>query len=60
VVDERFVAEAHRLGVAVHVWTINDADTMERLCDLDVDGIISDLPSTLLPILERRGLAYRP
>ncbi len=55
VVDERFVAAAHRAGKAVHVWTVNDADSMERLLDLGVDGIISDVPTTLCGVLARAG-----
>ena len=31
VVDERFVAAAHAAGKAVHVWTVNDTESMERL-----------------------------
>jgi len=58
VVDERFVAAAHRSGKAVHVWTVNDAESMERLLDLDVDGIISDLPTTLCGVLAARGAAW--
>src|SRR5262249_5250140 len=38
------VAAAHRCGLEVHVWTINQRDEMERLLALGVDGIISDLP----------------
>lgn len=60
VVDEVLVRAAHERGIAVHVWTINDADTMERLVDLGVDGLISDLPTTLHGVLERRGVAYAP
>ena len=46
-VDEAFVAAAHTAGIAVHVWTVNEADAMARLVDLGVDGIISDRPSLL-------------
>ena len=58
VVDERFVAAAHAAGKAVHVWTINDAGSMERLLDLGVDGVISDLPTTLCGVLAARGVAW--
>jgi glycerophosphoryl diester phosphodiesterase len=55
-VDRRFVAAAHRRGVAVHVWTINDRATMERLLDLGVDGILSDRPSLLKEVFVARNL----
>ena len=58
VVDERFVAAAHESGKAVHVWTVNDTESMERLVDLGVDGIISDLPTTLCGVLSSRRVAW--
>ncbi len=58
VVDERFVAAAHRANKAVHVWTVNDTEAMERLVDLGVDGIISDLPTSLCGVLDARGVAW--
>lgn len=58
VVDEQFVARAHDHGLAVHVWTIDEPDEMERLIDLGVDGIMTDRPSVLEAILQRRGVAY--
>jgi glycerophosphoryl diester phosphodiesterase len=58
VVDEPFVAAAHAAGKVVHVWTVNDTESMERLLDLGVDGIISDVPTTLCGILARRGVAW--
>jgi glycerophosphoryl diester phosphodiesterase len=57
VVDEAFVEAAHGSGKAVHVWTINDAGTMERLVELGVDGIISDLPTTLSGVLQAKDAA---
>jgi glycerophosphoryl diester phosphodiesterase len=58
IVDERFVAAAHRAGKAVHVWTINEAEAMERLLGLGVDGIISDVPTTLCGVLGSAGVAW--
>ncbi len=58
VVDEEFVRAAHGAGIAVHVWTINDTESMDRLVDLGVDGIISDLPTTLVGELNGRGVAW--
>jgi glycerophosphoryl diester phosphodiesterase len=59
VVDEAFVAAAHAAGLAVHVWTIDERVEMERLLDLGVDGIISDVPSMLVGLLDERGVAWR-
>jgi hypothetical protein len=33
---------------------------MERLVDLGVDGIISDVPTTLAGVLASRGVAWEP
>jgi glycerophosphoryl diester phosphodiesterase len=60
IVDERFVTVAHEEGLAVHVWTVNDQPSMERLVALGVDGIMSDLPSVLVKVLERDGAGWRP
>jgi glycerophosphoryl diester phosphodiesterase len=58
-VDDQFVEAAHHQGLAVHVWTVDDRSTMDRLVDLDVDGIMSDVPTVLVDVLTRRGAAYR-
>ncbi len=50
------IALAHRHGLAVDVWTIDDEVVMEALIDLGVDGIMTDHPTRLRSVLERRGL----
>lgn len=58
VVDRRYVDTAHDLGLAVHVWTIDEPQEMERLVHLGGDGIISDRPSVLAGVLARLGAAW--
>lgn len=55
-VDRRFIQGAHRLGLAVHVWTVNDAAAVSRLLDLGVDGIMTDDIGMLREVLRDRGV----
>ena len=50
------VRAAHRRGKQVHVWTVDDRATIERLIDLGVDGIFTDRPDTLRTVLTEHGL----
>jgi glycerophosphoryl diester phosphodiesterase len=55
VVDHRFVAGAHRLGLEVHVWTVDEEPAMRELLDFGVDGIVTDRPDVLRDVLKSRG-----
>ncbi|MBN1881808.1 MAG: glycerophosphodiester phosphodiesterase [Deltaproteobacteria bacterium] len=57
VVTRRFLSYAHRYGVHVHVWTINEESDMRRLFDMGVDGIFTDHPERALAVLEERRTA---
>lgn len=54
VVTADFVDRAHRSGLLVHVWTINDEATMRSLLDLGVDGIVTDDVELGLEVLAGR------
>lgn len=49
------VALAHRLGLEVHVWTIDDAAEMAALLDLGVDALMTDVPPLAAQLLRARG-----
>ncbi|MGH9000548.1 MAG: glycerophosphodiester phosphodiesterase [Acidimicrobiia bacterium] len=54
-VDARFVRAAHQRGIAVHVWTIDEPETMHHLLDIGVDGLMTDRPSLLKAVFVERG-----
>ncbi len=46
----QYVAKAHAQGNAVHVWTVDEPDDVERCLDAGVDAIITNRPG---PVLHR-------
>jgi glycerophosphoryl diester phosphodiesterase len=55
VITPRFLARAHRRGISVYAWTIDEREEMELLLELGVDGIVSDRPDVLRNLLLERG-----
>lgn len=51
VVSPSMVAAAHRMGLAVHVWTVDEREAMERLLRWGVDGIMTDRPDVLAEVM---------
>jgi glycerophosphoryl diester phosphodiesterase len=48
------VAAAHRIGVEVHVWTVNEEAEMRAMLAAGADGIISDYPDRVMALLDSR------
>lgn len=59
VVTPRFVATAHQLGIAVHVWTLNEAEEIVHALDMGADGIITDNPLLAREIIDAREDLHR-
>lgn len=54
-VSPALVEAWHRKGKQVNVWTVNLREEMERLANLNVDGIITDDPALALQVLRKIG-----
>lgn len=57
---DELVERAHDAGLRIVVWTVNCSDTMHRLLDDGVDGIITDRPDLLREVLIARGQWQSP
>ena len=46
-INQDFVNDAHKRGLKVYVWTVNNIDDIERMKALNVDGIFSNFPDRI-------------
>lgn len=46
-VTPQLVDWAHRRGLRVHVWTVNDPERARELAGMEVDAIITDVPDVI-------------
>lgn len=58
-VNPALMRRAHRRGLKVSVWTVNDLNEAERLARLGVDGIITDYPTSFVTHFQRRRAVSR-
>ena len=51
IVTKRFINFIHSKGLKIVVWTINDEETMKKLFEMGVDGVITDEPKKLFKLI---------
>lgn len=56
-VDAAFVAAAHARGLAVHPWTVDDVAEARRVVALGVEGVITNVPDVVAPVVHGDPLA---
>ncbi len=52
-VNKTFVENAHKMGIKVNPWTVDDVFNIDRLLKIGCDGIITDLPDVVGGMRER-------
>ena len=53
--SRQLIRSAHRLGMVVYYWTIDDEPTMRELIDLGADGLFTNRPDLLKQVLQEMG-----
>jgi glycerophosphoryl diester phosphodiesterase len=56
IVTRRLIRAAHRRGIPVLAWTINQPDNMRRLIEWGIDGIVTDRIDLLKNVMREMGL----
>ncbi len=46
-INKEFVEDAHKKGMKVFVWTVNDKEEMQRMKELGIDGVFSKFPDRI-------------
>ncbi|GAA4429069.1 glycerophosphodiester phosphodiesterase family protein [Georgenia halophila] len=55
-VTAKMVDDAHAAGIEVIPWTVDDPDTMRRLIETGIDGLITDRPDRLRDVMDECDL----
>ena len=55
IVTRRFIEHAHRAGLPVKVWTVNDPADMRRFLSWGADALISDRPDLAVGVVRNAG-----
>ncbi|MCI0357739.1 MAG: glycerophosphodiester phosphodiesterase [Planctomycetaceae bacterium] len=59
-VSPRLLYRAHSRGKQVHVWTVNDRPSMERMVEMGVDSLITDHPAQAVELRRARAALSGP
>ena len=56
ILTKKLINDAKTRNLLIHVWTINNANEMEELIDMGIDGIVTDEPDILMNVIKNRNL----
>ena len=51
--DKELINKCRAQGLAIHVWTVNRVEDMQRMCKAGVDAMITNYPDVAKSVMER-------
>jgi len=54
-INPHLINNVHAMGKKINAWTVNDTTEIQRLINMGVDGIITDVPNLAKPIIDRNN-----
>ena len=58
IVNVKLIKKAKDKDLFIHVWTINDRESITNLMDMGVHGIVTDKPELMMEIMKEKNLIF--
>ena len=58
IVNGKLIKKAKDKDLFIHVWTINDRESITNLMDMGVHGIVTDKPELMMEIMKEKNLIF--
>ena len=58
ILNSKLIKKAKDKDLFVHVWTINDRESITKLMDMGVHGIVTDKPELIMEIMKEKNLIF--
>lgn len=58
ILNNKLIRKAKDKDLFIHVWTINDRESITKLMDMGVHGIVTDKPELIMEIMKEKNLIF--
>ena len=58
ILNNKLIRKAKDKDLFIHVWTINDRESISKLMDMGVHGIVTDKPELIMEIMKEKNLIF--
>ena len=58
ILNSKLIKKAKDKDLFIHVWTINDRESIIKLIDMGVHGIVTDKPELIMEIMKEKNLIF--